>query len=85
MLQIHASQYPIWSQMALDYLPIQGSAVPCERKFSSAGITGTDRRNRLTPATFEALQILKAAYMDGLQEGELEGAENIHSMEVEEF
>ena len=24
----------------------------------------------------EALQILKAAYMDGLQEGELEGAEN---------
>lgn len=52
--------------MALDYLPIQGSAVPSERVFSSSGLTGTDRRNRLARATFEALQILKAGYKGGM-------------------
>ena len=48
--------------MACDYLAIQGSSVPSERAFSSEGLTGTSLRNRLTPATFEALQILKSAY-----------------------
>ena len=48
--------------MACDYLAIQGSSVPSERAFSSGGLTGTSLRNRLTPATFEALQILKSAY-----------------------
>ncbi len=70
--------------MALDYLPIQGSAVPCECKFSSAGITGTDHRNRLAPATFQALQILKASYMDGMQDGDLDGVDNLDVMEVDE-
>ena len=51
--------------MAKDYLAIQGSAVPSERAFSSGGITGTARRNRLTPQTFEALQILKGSYRNG--------------------
>ncbi|KIJ25800.1 hypothetical protein M422DRAFT_88439, partial [Sphaerobolus stellatus SS14] len=53
------------SRMARDYLAIQGSAVASERTFSSAGITGTDRRNRLLPETFEALQILKSGYKNG--------------------
>ena len=48
--------------MARDYLAIQGSSVPSERAFSSGGLTGTSLRNRLNPAAFEALQILKSAY-----------------------
>ena len=43
-------------------IPIQGSATPSERAFSSGGITGCARRNRLQPAVFEALQLLKSAY-----------------------
>ena len=48
--------------MARDYLAIQGSSVPSERAFSSGGLTGTSLRNRLTPAIFESLQILKSGY-----------------------
>jgi hypothetical protein len=43
----------------MDYLPIQASAVPCERVFSSAGETATKRRNRMKPKLMEALQMLK--------------------------
>ncbi len=45
--------------MAMDYLPIQASAVPCERVFSSSAETDTKRRNRMSPLTMEALQMLK--------------------------
>lgn len=48
--------------MAADYLAIQGSATPVERVWSSAAETDTKRRNRLSPARFEALQFLKAVY-----------------------
>jgi hAT family C-terminal dimerisation region len=51
--------------MARDYLAIQGSAVPSERAFSSSGITATTHRNKLSPQTFESLQILKSAYCNG--------------------
>jgi hypothetical protein len=61
--QLHSLQYPTLSRIARDYLPIQGSAVPSERAFSSGGITSsTLRRNLLAPSTFGALQLLKAAY-----------------------
>jgi hypothetical protein len=43
----------------MDYLPIQASAVPCERVFSSAGETNTKHRNRMKPELMEALQMLK--------------------------
>jgi uncharacterized protein YcbK (DUF882 family) len=45
----------------MDYLPIQASAVPCERVFSSSAETDTKRRNKIKPELMEALQILKFA------------------------
>jgi hAT family C-terminal dimerisation region len=63
--QHHASQYPTLARMARDYLAIQGSAVPSERAFSSGGLSATQRRNQLSPALFESLQLLKSAYQNG--------------------
>lgn len=51
--------------MAMDILPIQGSAVPCERVFSSAKETMTARRNSLSPLLMEALQLLKFSFRAG--------------------
>lgn len=48
--------------IALDYLSIQASAVPCERAFSSSAETDTLRRNRINPILMEALQMLKFAF-----------------------
>ena len=62
----HQTQYPTLARMARDYLAIQGSSVPSERAFSSGALTGTLRRNRLLPESFEALQILKGAYKSGV-------------------
>jgi hypothetical protein len=50
---------PTWYDMALDYLPIQASAVPCERVFSSSAETDTKKRNRISPLLMEALQMFK--------------------------
>ena len=61
-LQKHALRYPTLARVARDFLAIQGSAVKCERAFSSSGQTITDRRNSLHPQTVGALQILKSAY-----------------------
>jgi hAT family C-terminal dimerisation region len=49
----------------MDVLPIQGSAVPCERVFSSGKETTTARRNRISPDLMEALQMLKFAMRKG--------------------
>jgi hAT family C-terminal dimerisation region len=45
--------------MAMDYLPIQASAVPSEHIFSSSAQTDTARRNRIKPILMEAMQMLK--------------------------
>ena len=45
--------------MALDYLPVQASAVPSEWVFSSSGETDTSWRNRIKPILMEALQTVK--------------------------
>jgi len=43
----------------MDYLPIQASAVPCERVFSSSSETDTKKHNRISPVLMEALQVVK--------------------------
>jgi hypothetical protein len=48
--------------LAMDVLPIQGSAVPV---FSSAKETTTARRNHISPELMEALQMLKFAVRKG--------------------
>ena len=49
----------------MDILPIQGSAVPCERVFSSAKETMTARQNHIAPDLMEALQMLKFGFKRG--------------------
>jgi hypothetical protein len=43
----------------MDYLPVQGSSVPCECIFSSSAETDTKKWNRIKPLLMEALQMLK--------------------------
>ena len=50
---------PTLFEMALDYLPIQASAVPSERVFSSSAETDTKKRNHINPVLMETLQMLK--------------------------
>lgn len=51
--------YPTLFAMAMDYLPIQASSVPCEHVFSSSAETMTKKRNRINATLMEALQMLK--------------------------
>jgi hAT family C-terminal dimerisation region len=48
--------------MALNYLPIQATSVPCERAFSSSAETDTKKRNHIKYDFMEALQILKFGF-----------------------
>ena len=66
MQQYHVQQFseaslPTCFDMSLDFLPIQASAVPSERVFSSSAETDTKKRNRINPVLMEALQMLKFA------------------------
>ena len=65
-LKHHQTQYPTLAKIARDYLVIQGSSVSSERAFSGSRLTDTKARNQLSQETFEALQILKSCYKDGL-------------------
>src|SRR5712691_9020140 len=58
-IQINKVEFPTLFSIAMDYLPIQASSVPCERVFSSAKVTYTLKRNRIHPVLMEALQTLK--------------------------
>ena len=49
----------------MDILPIQGSAVPCERVFSSAKETMSARWNHISLELMEALQMLKFLVQKG--------------------
>jgi hypothetical protein len=59
VLQSNCLTYPTIFAIAMDYLPIQASSVPCERVFSSSAEMDTKRRNRISPDLMEALQMLK--------------------------
>jgi hypothetical protein len=59
VIQINRSKFPTLFAIAMDYLPIQVSSVPCERVFSSAKETDTLKRNRIHPMLMEVLQTLK--------------------------
>jgi hypothetical protein len=54
--------YPLLCRIALDVLPVQASAVPCERVFLSRKETDNNRRANLSPEKMEQLQILKYGY-----------------------
>jgi len=47
--------------MARDYLAVQGSAVPCERTFSSSKLTDTRLRCNLTSENFGVIQMAKSS------------------------
>ena len=51
--------------LAMDILPIQASAVPCERVFSLAKETMAPQRNWISPELMEMLQILKFSIKHG--------------------
>lgn len=46
----------------MDVLPMQASAVPCERVFSLSKETNTMRWSRLSTALIETLQVLKFTF-----------------------
>ena len=58
-MQMNRGEFPTLFSIAMDYLPIQASSVPCERVFLSAKETDTLKRNRILPVFMEALQMLK--------------------------
>lgn len=56
----HQKQFPQLAAMARDVLSAVGTSTPSERAFSSSKETSSDRRNRLSPITMEALQVCKS-------------------------
>ncbi|KIK14415.1 hypothetical protein PISMIDRAFT_82574, partial [Pisolithus microcarpus 441] len=57
--EVNRTRFPMIFAIAMDYLPIQASSVPCERVFSSSADTDTKKRNLISPILMEALQMLK--------------------------
>ncbi|KZP07600.1 hypothetical protein FIBSPDRAFT_711293, partial [Athelia psychrophila] len=51
--------HEILFHLALNVLPVQASAVPCERVFSSSKLMDESHRSNLSPFLMEMLQILK--------------------------
>lgn len=60
--QANQGKYPLLWRLALDTLPMQASAVPCERVFSSSKETDALRRSSMSPLMMEMLQIMKFIY-----------------------
>jgi len=59
MIQVNKNEFPMLFAIAMDYLLIQASSVPCEHIFSSAKETDTSKHNQMNPMLMEALQTLK--------------------------
>ena len=62
ILQKYEHVYPVLFCLAMDILPTQATAVPCERVFSSSKETCMLHRSQLDPSTIEMLQVLKHLY-----------------------
>ena len=86
-LKENQQRYPTIFALAMDILPIQASAVPCERIFSSAKETMAARRNRIFPDLMEALQLLKFTLRNGRSLDFTSGLgymDELHEMERQE-
>ncbi|KIK21669.1 hypothetical protein PISMIDRAFT_103770 [Pisolithus microcarpus 441] len=57
--EVNCARFPMMFAIAMDYLLIQASSVPCERVFSSSTDTDMKKRNQISPILMEALQMLK--------------------------
>jgi hypothetical protein len=58
-IQINRMDFPMLFVIALDYLPIQASSIPCECVFLFAKETNTLKHNCIHPVLIEVLQTLK--------------------------
>ncbi|KAF8430929.1 hypothetical protein L210DRAFT_3416878, partial [Boletus edulis BED1] len=59
--ELEAVRFPTVFRIAMDFLPIQASAMLCEQVFSSSTETDMKKRNWISPLLMEALQMLKFA------------------------
>jgi hypothetical protein len=59
MRQSKQGIFPLLWKIAFDVLPVQASAVPCERVFSSSKETNALRRSSLSRIVMKILQFLK--------------------------
>lgn len=60
------SEYPAMYTMAMDLLSIPAMSAECERVFSAAKLTVTDRRSRLHERTIHAIECVKNWMKNGL-------------------
>jgi hypothetical protein len=75
--------FPLACRVAMDILPVQASAMSCERMFSSAARTDTKDRNRMSPELLQALQVLKFTYRQ--QRNEASFVDELVSTEADLF
>ena len=57
--KVNRAKFPTLYAMAMDYLLVQATSVPCKRVFLLAKETDTMKQNRISPVLIEALQLFK--------------------------
>ncbi|KDQ15184.1 hypothetical protein BOTBODRAFT_625370 [Botryobasidium botryosum FD-172 SS1] len=80
--QTNRERYPLLFKMAMDYLPIMASSVPCERVFSASAQTDTARRSRISPALLGALQVLKFALKKARLDFSVQYINHVEELEI---
>ncbi|KAH9021416.1 kinase-like domain-containing protein [Lactarius pseudohatsudake] len=55
--EANRTEFPTLFTMAMDYLPVKATSVPCKHVFSSAKETDTAKQNWISPLLMEALQL----------------------------